>query len=77
MLPRVCSKLYNPSQKLRATQGIRYAPAIFAENRIQEARDKKPHLPQDLKLHLVGAMLKLTRQNIFLVFLALCTPFPI
>ena len=29
---------------------------IFAENRIQEARDKKPHLPQDLKLHLVGAI---------------------
>ena len=29
---------------------------IFAENRIQEARDKKAHLPQDLKLHLVGAI---------------------
>ncbi len=27
---------------------------IFAESRIQEARDKKPYLPQDLRLHFVG-----------------------
>ena len=45
---------------------------IFAENRIQEARDKKTHLPQDLKLHLVGAI-----QTNKILFLIPCTLFVI
>ena len=45
---------------------------IFAA-RIQEARDKKPHLPQDLKLHLVGAIQTNKAKYIPSIF---CTPFP-
>ena len=29
---------------------------VFGENRIQEAKSKKPELPQDLELHFIGAL---------------------